>query len=271
VVAATDLRETPERRRRRRRVRRMTVIVLALAVVAGALSIPLPYVALSPAPPIDALGPGPGGRPLIEVQGHPTYPSAGRLDVTIVAVRGGPGPTMTVLNYLRARLSSDTDIYPENKFLAEDARDRRDREQSLARMAETERRATALALASLHLDPTSVHVEIDMAHTGGGSAGLMLTLGLFDKLTPFDYTGGLHIAGTGAIDAVGHVLEIGGIRQKMIGARRAGATVFLTPAANCAEALKARPKGLRLVRVESVDQAVQALLALIAKQPVTGC
>lgn len=271
MVASADLADMAEPRRRRRRIRRATVIVLALAVVAGALSIPLPYVALSPAPPVDALGSGPTGRPLIQVQGHTTYPSAGRLDVTMVEVRGGPGPTMTVLNYLRAWLSSDTDIYDENKFLADDSRYRHDREQSLARMAETERRATALALARLHLDPASVHVEMDMAHTGGGSAGLMLTLGLLDKLTPFDYTGGLHIAGTGAIDSAGHVLGIGGIRQKMIGAERAGATVFLAPAANCAEAERSRPAGLRLVRVESVDQAVKALLALTVKQPVPAC
>lgn len=271
MVATTDLPDTAEPRRRKRRIRRITVIVLALAVVAGVLSIPLPYVALSPAPPVDTLGPGPTGRPLIQVQGRRTYPSTGRLDVTMVEVRGGPGPTMTVLNYLRAWLSSDTDIYDEDKFLADDSTDRDDREQSLARMAETERLATALALARLHLDPASVHVEMDMAHTGGGSAGLMLTLGLLDKLTPFDYTGGRHIAGTGAIDSAGHVLEIGGVRQKMIGAERAGATIFLTPGANCAEAIKSRPARLQLVRVESVDQAVKALLALTVKQPVPGC
>lgn len=252
-------------------MRRLTLVALALAVLAGLLSVPLPYVALSPAPTFDTLGTGPTGQPLILVSGRPTYPSRGRLDLTMVEVRGGPGPRMTVLNYLRAWLSPDTDIYDEKLFLADDARYERDRAKELAQMAETQRRATALALARLHLRPADVQVHMDMAHTGGTSAGLMLTLGLIDKLTPFDYTGGRHIAGTGEVDADGRVLEIGGIRQKLIGAARAGATVFLTPQANCAAAVAARPAGLRLVRVSTVGGAVDALVALAAGRPVPGC
>ena len=42
---------------------------------------------------------------------------------------------------------------------------------------------------------------------------------------------------------------IGGIQQKMVGARNAGATVFLTPASNCADTKGAVPAGLRLVKV----------------------
>ena len=55
---------------------------------------------------------------------------------------------------------------------------------------------------------------------------------------------------------------IGGIQQKMVGARRAGATIFLTPAENCAEAVRAVPNGLRLVKVETLRGALDALEAL---------
>ncbi len=76
-------------------------------------------------------------------------------------------------------------------------------------------------------------VKINVGNIGGPSAGLMFALGIIDKLTPANLTDGRFIAGTGEISADGTVSPIGGIQQKMAGARAAGATVFLTPAANC--------------------------------------
>ncbi len=109
-----------------------------------------------------------------------------------------------------------------------------------------------------------VGVKISVGDIGGPSAGLMFALGIYDKLTPQDITGGRFIAGTGTIDPQGHVGPIGGIQQKMVAARHAGATVFLTPTQNCADAVAARPKGLRLVRVDTMDGALKALAALRA-------
>ncbi|MGW5266654.1 YlbL family protein [Microbispora sp. NPDC004025] len=105
-------------------------------------------------------------------------------------------------------------------------------------------------------------VDISVGEVGGPSAGLMFSLGIYDKLTPGALTGGMSIAGTGTIDPAGNVGPIGGIEQKMVGARRAGATVFLTPAGNCAAAVKAAPSGLRLVRVETLDGAIKAIDSL---------
>ena len=76
---------------------------------------------------------------------------------------------------------------------------------------------------------------------------MMLALGIYDKLTPGSLTGGAHIAGTGEITAAGDVGAIGGIRQKMYGARDAGAAWFLAPASNCDEVVGHVPAGLRVV------------------------
>ena len=62
-------------------------------------------------------------------------------------------------------------------------------------------------------------VRISLKDVGGPSAGLMFALGIVDKLTPGSLTGGKFIAGTGTIDDDGKVGPIGGITQKMIGAR----------------------------------------------------
>ena len=72
-------------------------------------------------------------------------------------------------------------------------------------------------------------VKINVGDVGGPSAGMMFSLGIVDKLTPGSMTGGKSIAGTGTITAEGDVGPIGGIQQKMVGARKSGATVFLTP------------------------------------------
>ncbi|REF35494.1 PDZ domain-containing protein [Thermasporomyces composti] len=94
---------------------------------------------------------------------------------------------------------------------------------------------------------------------GGPSAGAMFALAIFDKLTPGALTGGQHIAGTGTIEPDGTIGPIGGIQQKIIGAREEGATTFLVPAANCADAVSADVDGIRLVKVETLDGAVKAL------------
>jgi PDZ domain-containing protein len=114
-------------------------------------------------------------------------------------------------------------------------------------------------------------VKIDIGNIGGPSAGLMFALAIIDKLSPANLTGGRFIAGTGAIEAKGAVDPIGGIQQKMVGARNAGATVFLTPAANCPETAGAIPAGLRLIKVSTLSGAIAALQALRNGQPVASC
>ena len=112
-------------------------------------------------------------------------------------------------------------------------------------------------------------VKISVGDIGGPSAGMMFALGIIDKLTKLDLTAGRFIAGTGEITASGQVQPIGGIQQKMVGARNAGATIFLTPAANCADTKGAVPAGLRLVKVSTLNQAVTYLEALKSGHPAS--
>jgi PDZ domain-containing protein len=102
-------------------------------------------------------------------------------------------------------------------------------------------------------------IDIDLTDVIGPSAGTAFALGIIDKLTDGNLTGGRTVAVTGTIDADGNVGAIGGVIQKMAGARKAGATVFLVPKSNCAEALTAVPHGLRLVPITTLTSAVDAL------------
>ncbi|GAA0917490.1 PDZ domain-containing protein [Streptomyces thermoalcalitolerans] len=102
-------------------------------------------------------------------------------------------------------------------------------------------------------------IDIKLADVGGPSAGLMFALGIYDKLTPGSLTGGKFVAGTGTIDNDGKVGPIGGIEMKIVGAHDKGARFFLTPADNCASAVKDTPPGLTLVKVNTLRDALAAL------------
>jgi Lon-like protease len=126
-----------------------------------------------------------------------------------------------------------------------------------------------IALGSSNLYPFQVDIQLE--GVGGPSAGMMFALGIINKLTPGGVTGGRIIAGTGTIDADGNVGAIGGIQMKMIGARRDGATVFLAPADNCAEAKADVPAGLELVRVSTLRDALNALQDLREGKTPPSC
>lgn len=74
-----------------------------------------------------------------------------------------------------------------------------------------------------------IDVTIQLDNVGGPSAGMMFALGIIDTLTEGELNGGKDIAGTGTIDAAGTVGPIGGIRQKLYGARDAGPTTSWLP------------------------------------------
>src|SRR6266536_275077 len=115
-----------------------------------------------------------------------------------------------------------------------------------------------------------VPVSINTENIGGPSAGLMFALSIYDRLTPGDLTGGRRIAGTGQIIEDGSVVPIGGIGEKIVGAKRQGATVFLLPRANCGEATQHPPPGVRLVPVSNLADAI-AFLQSTPGDPAPRC
>ncbi len=109
---------------------------------------------------------------------------------------------------------------------------------------------------------------------GGPSAGTMFALAVYDLITPGQLTGGRYIAGTGTITSDGTVGVIGGVQQKIAGAFKQGATIFLVPAGDCAEAAQSPLAGdIRLVKVGTLGDAVKALEAIDAGNTaaVTPC
>lgn len=109
-----------------------------------------------------------------------------------------------------------------------------------------------------------IDVDIQLQNVGGPSAGMMFALGIIDKLTPGAVNGGEQVAGTGTISGSGEVGPIGGIRQKLYGAKAAGADWFFAPESNCNEVTGHIPAGLTVFAIETLDDALTALEAISA-------
>jgi Lon-like protease len=341
--------------------RSLTLIIASIGVIAAlaiAVLIPVPYVILGPGPTLNTLGKDASGQPIITIVGHPTYPTAGHLNMVTVGYQGGPGVTINIFSALAAWLNPHEAVVPESELFTPGQTQQQTQQQDTQQMTGSQQDAVAAALTELHIpyqtqvvvvqaqpgypaygvlkpgdvitavdgkpvtsesDLTSLigahpagstltltivrdgktqtiqvgtkeaagrpvmgvqvteqyqfpfTVKFSVGDIGGPSAGMMFALGIIDKLTPMNLTGGKFIAGTGEIEASGQVDPIGGIQQKMVGARNAGATIFLAPATNCSDVKGAIPAGLRVVKVSTLDQAVTYLEDLKSGQPVPSC
>ena len=331
----------------RRTATLVTSIVFLVAGLAAISLISVPFVSFSPGPTENTLGKA-GGKPVIEVTGHQTYPTTGQLDLTTVSVTS-PDRNLTLPQAMRTWLDPHRDLLPRDIVYPPTKSADEVQQENNAEMTGSQDSAVAAALQAAGVpvkpkvsevtkgspadgklqvndvivsvdgvtptqvpmvgelvrkhkvgepvrfvvlrsgkeqtvnvttkatpsDPSrpmvgiaigvyspvevTVHLGRDI---GGPSAGLAFALAIYDKLTPGPLLAGKHVASTGTIDATGEVGAIGGIQQKIAGARSSGATVFLVPAPNCAAALDAGVSGIRLVRVATMQDAIAALTAL---------
>lgn len=107
-----------------------------------------------------------------------------------------------------------------------------------------------------------ISVKIKLAETGGPSGGLIFALGIIEKLQSESLTRGRNIAGTGTISDTGEVGPIGGITEKIIGAKKDGVEIFLAPIENCFDI--STPdlfEGIKVVPVATLTEALAVLRA----------
>jgi PDZ domain-containing protein len=139
---------------------------------------------------------------------------------------------------------------------------------------ETEQNEATIPYIGIGIDinySAEFEIKFGVTGVGGPSAGTLFAIGIIDKLTPGALTQGKIIAGTGTIDPDGNVGEIGGIRQKLIGARDAGAVLFLAPAGNCDEVIGHIPDGLTVAAIETLEDAMDEIEAFNSGAQVTTC
>ncbi|MFE9929434.1 PDZ domain-containing protein [Streptomyces sp. NPDC005533] len=256
--------------------RPVALAVCAVPVVGlfvAAAFAPLPYVVAVPGPTADVLG-SDQGKPVITVTGAPVRDTEGQLRMTTIRATG-PSSTMRLHELVDHWFKTDQAVMPREAVYSSGGSDEEIEKHNLEEMAKSQSAAAEAALGYLHKDPKNVKVDLNLADVGGPSAGLLFSLGVVDKLdgdgSGGDLTGGRSIAGTGTITADGTVGAVGGVALKTQAARRDGASVFLVPKAECADARSELPEGLRLVPVTSLTDAVNSLRALKRGEDVPSC
>lgn len=254
---------------RRQRQQPTAVFFVVLMMMFVVFVAPSPYVVESPGPTQNVLG-SVKDKPVIAIEGARSYEkqSEGQLLLTTVSTLGLHGSVSGIQTFVawvdpHAAVLPKEVVIPPGKSLHEFESDSRND------MTSSQESAKDQALKFLHaqgVDTANISVSVHVDDIGGPSAGLMYALGIIDKLTPQDETGGQVIAGTGTMEADGNVGRIGGIRLKMLAAKRDGATWFLVPAGNCDEAVGHVPEGLRDVKVANLTEAYEALTNIGSNQ-----
>ncbi|MFF3836134.1 S16 family serine protease [Streptomyces sp. NPDC001930] len=238
------------------------VPVVALFAFVGLA--PLPYAIAQPGTTADVLGKD-KGQEVITITGAPVRPSEGQLRMTTI-VATGPSTDVDLGDVADAWFRTDRAVLPRDSVYPPGKSDAEVEKHNLGQMKQSQDAATLAALDYLDEDPEKVKVTLHLADIGGPSAGLLFSLGIVEKLdgdgAGGDLTGGRIIAGTGTIDAAGAVGAVGGVSLKTQAAARDGATVFLVPKAECSDAQAELPKGLRLIPVTALSDAVASLKAL---------
>lgn len=236
--------------------------------LAASMLAPLPYAVLEPGQGQNVLG------SVIKISDQKTYPSTGKLLLTTVYATS-PGSMLFGVDVLRSWLSANSIVLPREVLYPPDKSSKEIDKANLAQMVDSQQAATAAALTYLKYPVTKQSVTskagvnstkylfpfpvtISLKDTGGPSGGLIFALGIIEKLTPEDLLKGRVVAGTGTITMAGSIGAIGGIDDKIIAAKKAGATLFLAPAENCADVTHV-PPGITIYSVKTLAEAVGVL------------
>ncbi len=186
----------------------------------------------------------------------PELPAQGRLEVRDTFVEVDGEKVSSVKDVLRALRGAE----PGTEIEIEVRRHGQERTVRVAPAEVDGRPQIGILLGTGYEFPFEVEINIS-DEIGGPSAGLMFALSVYDTLTPDSLSGGRVIAGTGTISAEGEIGPIGGIQQKIAGARDDGAELFLVPSRNCDDAEGAENGDMRLVQVAELADATEVLRA----------
>ncbi|WP_406008655.1 hypothetical protein OG440_22940 [Streptomyces sp. NBC_00637] len=247
------------------RPKALTVCALPLvALLATAAFAPLPFSVAQPGMTANVLGEN-KGNPVITITGAPTRKTSGQLRMTTIEATN-PDTDIRLSDVVDGWFSADQAIMPRDSVYPSGESTKEIEQHNTEQMRQSQDAATEAALTYLDRTDDGIEVTLKLSDVGGPSAGLLFSLGIVDKLdgdgSGGDLTGGRTIAGTGTIEADGTVGAVGGVALKTQAARRDGATVFLVPKAECADAKAELPKGLRLIPVTTLKNTVTTLTAL---------
>jgi PDZ domain-containing protein len=254
------------------RLPRTTTFILAIFFGCAFLA-PLPFVVLMPGNSQNVLDQSGKEKTITLSKSAPTslkiYPSDGDLYLLSILITN-PAAYVTGVELLFSWMKSEYAVMPRSLFY----KDGRSAEAEKA-IAKTEMVDSQIVAKSVAIDYLAKYfpapsmtaikpsdLEISLAKTGGPSGGLAFAIGIVELLTKENILQGKSVAVTGTIDSRAKVGSIGGVAEKILAAKTAGATLILIPEANCddlAPNLATIPSGIKVAAVGSLEEAMAAL------------
>ena len=249
------------------RLPRLATFVLAL-FFGLALAAPLPFVVLMPGSAQDVLTKviTPAKNPSVK----PTfYQGDGKIYLLSILITN-PSAYVTGFELIYSWMRSDYSVMPRSLFYKDGRSAEVEKKIAKTEMVDSQLTAKVAALNYLERNYPKLgtskivpsDIDISLAKTGGPSGGLAFALGIVELLTPENILKGRIVATTGTIDENGGVGSIGGIAEKILAAKKAGATIFIVPEENCkdlAPSVAKIPDGIKIVAVSSLAEAISAL------------
>jgi PDZ domain-containing protein len=237
-------------------------LVLTLTLIA--LLAPMNFVLITPGPATKLF---PKVLKLEESPSVKVYPVHGQLNLLTIYVTN-PESYVFGVQVLGCWIWGECVALPRSVMYEDGATDQEEERAGTKEMVQSQNIALAAARSAISrkfpaIDTSRVRdsaVKVALENTGGPSGGVIFTLGLIDLLTPTDLLQGRNIAGTGTISGDGKVGAIGGVTEKIIGAKKAGASLLFISRENCDE-LPAKVEGVTVIAIDTIDQAIDYLLA----------
>lgn len=249
-------------------------IFFALATIA-----PLPFAIVLPGEAQNIF------KGVITFKALDNYPANGRIDLMSIRVTN-PDTWIFGPEIVYSWISGDRAVYPKSAIYPPGTTTEEESKQAKADMVKSQDTAILAAVNYLQSHPEIMQpiddgstsfvsppstigrdranqldtkkIAFKVGETGGPSGGLVFSIGLVELLTEQDLLQGRHIAGTGTITQRGVVGPIGGINEKIMSAKKVGATLFFAPVDNAEEISKV-PEGIKVVTVATLAQAVSYL------------
>jgi len=254
------------------RLPRTTSLVLALFFGCAFLA-PLPFVVLMPGNAQNVLDQSAKEKTIALSKTAPNslklYPSDGNVYLLSILITN-PAAYVTGVELLYSWMKSEYAVMPRSLFYKDGRSAEAEKAIAKTEMADSQVVAKSVALEYLEkyypqsstvvIKPSDL--DISLAKTGGPSGGLAFAIGIIELLTSENILQGKSVAVTGTIDSAGKVGSIGGVAEKILAAKKAGATLILIPEANCqdlAPNLATIPSEIKVAAVSSLEEAMAAL------------
>ena len=170
---------------------------------------------------------------VLELKEIKSYPAKGQLYLLTILITN-PETSVFGAEVLGCWAKGDCVVAPRSTYYTRESTNEKEfdegaKDMELSQNSAIDASANYLAVAFPSINTSAFNeksLTVALENTGGPSGGLIFSIGLVELLTPENIPKGRKIAGTGTIASDGTIGPIGGVTEKILGAKGAGASLL---------------------------------------------